>query len=520
MNAILEILGGWTSRKGLLMGRQYFLVTALLMATVSLPSHAVTVDEARAKALKWLVQTQKGDGSFSGLQGLDTQATAASVEAMIAGGMSKSPQYGRALSWLANAPGASVDSRAWQAMALASAGRDATTIAGTLRDDRNISVAKAGSISTGNTALWGPFPGYAASLPDSALAYGAIRSAGVSYSGDTTELTVTVLCQTLNAQLTTAPWSGSWPYALPENGQPTHTLNGSLSATALTLFELKKQRQANRFLSGSACSRTSPSAVDTGITNAKTWLLAQANSDGAFAERSPQTGALEAPSPLSTALAMRALAPFAAEGDATASTAVTKAQTWLATQQNSDGSWRGDPFVTARVLAALPVASGAQIADVDNDGVPNVVEQLLGTQTAVADAQNSLNTNGNAQAGFTASSFSVVATMGQPFNYSLTPSAGTAPFSFSKTDGVLPPGLALASNGTVSGTPSSAGSYAFDFQITDALGLTSLLIGRIDVTQQVASGNNSNGDSDAPLPAWALFVLGGVLLTTIRRKSA
>lgn len=497
------------------MDRQYFLVTTLLMAVVSLPSHAVTVDEARAKALKWLVQTQKGDGSFSGPQGLDAQATAASVEAMIAGGMSKSPQYGRALSWLANAPGASVDSRAWQAMALVAAGRDATTIAGTLRDERNTSVAKAGAVSTG-VALWGPFPGYSASLPDTALAYGAIRSAGVSYSGDTTELTVTVLCQTLNAQLAVAPWSGSWPYAFPQNGQPTHAINGSLGATALTLFELKKQRQANRFLNGSACSRTSPSAVDTSMTNAKAWLLAQANSDGAFAERSPQSGVLETPSPVATALAVRALALFAAEGDATASAAVTKAQTWLATQQNADGSWRGDPFVTARVLAALPAASGLQIADADNDGLPDVVEQQLGTQTAVADAQSSLNTNGNAQAGVTASSFSIVATLGQPFNYSLTPSSGTAPFSFTKTDGVLPPGLTLAANGTVSGTPTSVGSYAFDYEITDAAGLSTLIIGRIDVAELVASG----GNADVPIPAWALVALGGALLTAIRRKSA
>jgi hypothetical protein len=493
-------------------------VPLLFAALTTLPASgwAATVDEARAKALKWLVQTQNGDGSFSGQQGLETQATAASVEAMLAGGMSKSPQYGRALSWLANAPGASVDSRAWQAMALAAAGRDATTIAGTLRDDRNISVAKAGNISTGNTALWGPFPGYAASLPDTALAYGAIRIAGVSYSGDTTELTVTVLCQTLNAQLTTAPWSGSWPYALPQNGQPTHAINGSLSATALTLFELKKQRQANRFLNGSACSRTSPSAVDTGMTNAKAWLLSQANSDGAFAERSPQSGTLETPSPVATALAVRALALFAAEGDTTASAAVTKAQTWLASQQSTDGSWRSDPFVTARVLAAFPTASGPQIADADSDGLPDVVEQQLGTQTAVADAQSSLNTNGNAQAGVTASSFSIVATLGQPFNYSLTPNSGTAPFNFTKTDGVLPPGLSVAANGTVSGTPTSVGSYAFDYEISDAAGLSTLVIGRIDVAELVASG----GNADVPLPAWALFVLGGALLTAIRRKSA
>ncbi|OQW85830.1 MAG: hypothetical protein BWK72_20220 [Rhodoferax ferrireducens] len=498
------------------MDRQHFLASALLMAAVSLSTHAVTVSEARAKGLKWLVQTQKGDGSFSGPQGLETQATAASVEAMLAGGMNRSPQYGRALSWLANASGASVDSRAWQAMALVAAGRDATTIATVLRDDRNMSAAKAGAVLTG-VALWGPFPGFSASLPDTALALGAIRGAGVTYTNDTTELTVTVLCHTLNAQLTAAPWLGSWSHALPENGQPAHMVNGSLGATALTLFELKKQRQANRFISGSACSRTSPSAVDTAMVNAKTWLLAQANGDGAFAERAPQSGNLESPSPVATALAVRALAPFAAEGDAAASAAITKAQTWLASQQAADGSWRSDPFVTARVLAALPTASGPQLADADNDGLPDVVEQQLGTQTVVADAQDSLATDSNAVAGITASSFSVVATSGQPFNYNLTPSLGTAPFSFTKTDGVLPPGLAVAADGAISGTPINVGTYAFDYDITDAFGQSTLVIGRIEVAEAVSI---SSGDSDAPLPAWALLALGGALLTAMRRKRA
>ena len=494
-------------------------VPLLFAALTTLPASgsAATVDEARAKGLKWLVQTQKGDGSFSGLQGLDAQATAASVEAMIAGGMSKSPQYGRALSWLANAPGASVDSRAWQAMALVTAGRDATTIAGTIRDERSTSTAKAGTLTTPvNQAFWGPYPGYAASLPDTALAYGALRSAGVSYTNDTVDLTVTVLCHTLNAQLTSAPWSGSWPYALPQNGQPSHTVTGSLTATALTLFELKKQRQANRFVGGSTCSKTSPSAIDSAMLLAKTWLIAQANPDGGFAERAPQTGTLEVSSPMASALAIRALTLFAAEGDSASTTAITNARNWLANQQNTDGSWRGDPFVTARVLVALPVGSGTQIADADNDGLPDVVEQQLGTQTAVADAQSSLNTNGNAQAGVTASSFSIVATLGQPFNYSLTPNSGTAPFNFTKTDGVLPPGLSVAANGTVSGTPTSVGSYAFDYEISDAAGLSTLVIGRIDVAELVASG----GNADVPLPAWALFVLGGALLTAIRRKSA
>lgn len=506
------------------MGHQCFrqesrLIAAVLALCVT-PIHAATIiDDARANGLKWLVQTQKGDGSFVGLQGLDTQSTAASVEAMLAGGMAKSPQYGRALSWLANAPGGSLDSRAWQTMALAAAGRDATAIAGVIRDERNTSVAKAGGITTGQTALWGPFSGYAASLPDTALGFGALRSAGIAYSNDTVDLTVTVLCQVLPAQLTPSPWAGSWPYALPQNGQPNHAVNGSLGATAMTLFELKKQRQAGRLLGGTACSKTSPAAVDTAMANAKTWLIAQANGDGGLAERSPQSGALETSSPVGTALAIRALSLFAAEGDAAATTALANARNWLVAQQNADGSWRGDPFVTARVLAALPVATGDQIADIDNDGLPDVVEQRLGSQIAVADAQGSLATNANAQAGVTATSFSAAGTLGQTFSYTLSASSGTAPFSYVRTGGALPPGLALAANGLITGTPSSAGSYAFDFEITDASAAKTLVIGRIDIAA-LASDSGGGGDSDAPIPAWALIAFGGALLAAIRRKAA
>lgn len=499
------------------MFRHRILPALLLAAATSLPTHATTVDDARAKGLKWLVQAQKGDGSFSGAQGLDTQATAGAVEAMIAGGMTRSPQFARALSWLANAPGASLDSRAWQAMALAAAGRDATGVAGAIRDERDVITAMNGSLS-GGVAVWGPFPGYTASSADTALGYGALRSAGVTYANDTNELTSTVLCKTLGAQLTASPWVGAWPYALPQTYQPGANATGSLLATALTLYELKKERQANRFLSGSACSRTSPSAIDTAMTAAKTWLIAQANTDGGFAERSAQGGALEASNPLATALAIRALTLFAAEGDSAATTAVNNARNWLAGQQAMDGSWRGDPFVTARVLSALPTAAGVQIADADGDGLPDVVEQLLGTQTATADSQNALANNAAATSGITAPAFAVSGTVGQAFAYALTASGGTGPYTFGLVNGALPPGLTLAVDGQITGTPTGSGSYAFDYQATDSLGTKTSVIGRIDIAEAVAAGGD--GDGDVPIPGWALIALAASMIVAIRRNPA
>ena len=50
------------------MNHQQIAFTLLLALTLASPAQA-TVDDARAKGIKWLVQTQKGDGSFVGLQG-------------------------------------------------------------------------------------------------------------------------------------------------------------------------------------------------------------------------------------------------------------------------------------------------------------------------------------------------------------------------------------------------------------------------------------------------------------------
>jgi hypothetical protein len=493
---------------------QQIAFTLLLALTVASPAQA-NVDDARAKGIKWLAQTQKGDGSFVGLQGLEVQSTSAAVEAMLAAGVTRSPQYARALAWLANAPGGSLDSRAWQAAVLAAAGRDATSIASGIRDERNTIVATAGEL-LGGIVTWGSYPGYGANMIDTALGYGALRSAGVSYSGDISDLKITVLCSILPTQLAGSPWAGSWPHALPQNGQPVHSSAGSLSSTAFMLYELKRQMQAGRISAGgTTCNaNTSPASINTAMTSAKTWLIAQANGDGGFAERDPQNGNLEASAPVTTAMAIRALALFAAEGDAASNTAITNARTWLDTQQNADGSWRGDPFVTARVVTALPAAAGAQLTDSDQDGLTDVVEQQLGTQVLVADAQGQLDPNANAVPGITATSFSVTATLNEAFGYTVFASGGNGPFAFARVNGALPPGLAMAANGQISGAPTALGSYAFDYEITDAASAKTLVIGRIDVSEA------SPSDGDVPLPAWALLALGAGLLGAMRRHAS
>lgn len=65
------------------------------------------------------------------------------------------------------------------------------------------------------------------------------------------------------------------------------------------------------------------------------------------------------------------------------------------------------------------------------------------------------------------------------YSQSIPLSGGASPYAVARIAGSLPPGLSLASNGTVSGTPTVVGSYSFDVRVTDAGGR--LLGARISV---------------------------------------
>jgi len=62
------------------------------------------------------------------------------------------------------------------------------------------------------------------------------------------------------------------------------------------------------------------------------------------------------------------------------------------------------------------------------------------------------------------------ATVGAAYSTTLTSTGGTAPYSYSATG--LPAGVTLAANGTLSGTPTTAGSYTVTVTTTDANGAT------------------------------------------------
>ena len=59
-------------------------------------------------------------------------------------------------------------------------------------------------------------------------------------------------------------------------------------------------------------------------------------------------------------------------------------------------------------------------------------------------------------------------TVGASYSQSLQASGGTAPYTWSITSGKLPAGLSLASNGAISGTPTTSGSATFTTTVTDS----------------------------------------------------
>ena len=59
------------------------------------------------------------------------------------------------------------------------------------------------------------------------------------------------------------------------------------------------------------------------------------------------------------------------------------------------------------------------------------------------------------------------ATVSAAYTAAFTAQGSFPPFGFAHTNGVLPPGLVLAANGTLSGTPTTAGDYTFTITVTD-----------------------------------------------------
>ncbi|MBM4146350.1 MAG: hypothetical protein FJ240_08775, partial [Nitrospira sp.] len=82
-------------------------------------------------------------------------------------------------------------------------------------------------------------------------------------------------------------------------------------------------------------------------------------------------------------------------------------------------------------------------------------------------------------------------TVGQAYSYQLQTSGGQIPITFSFVSGLFPPGLNLGSTGSISGIPTSSGTYSFTASATDSCA----------VGVQIVQGNFSIAVNPAPCPA-------------------
>jgi hypothetical protein len=161
---------------------------------------------------------------------------------------------------------------------------------------------------------------------------------------------------------------------------------------------------------------------------------------------------------------------------------------------------RGDTITGAGTDIGVAVASNSTGAIIDRNQIgrtaPDVQDNFGfgvevdpgSTATVTCNTFSGWNSNFDPTGVVTSQPLCVTSTsvpdgvVGTPYSTAVSAVGGTPPYSWSLVSGSLPPGLALSSTGTISGTPTVAGSFTFTLKVTDSTGASATQALTITIT--------------------------------------
>ena len=137
-----------------------------------------------------------------------------------------------------------------------------------------------------------------------------------------------------------------------------------------------------------------------------------------------------------------------------------------------NGSARSTTFMAGNLLTAAISASDVAMAGTVSVSVRDTHTGNTTNSVTFAVTSNSTQSGGSSTSSPT--SLQIVTNslasgmVGAAYSATLTASGGTSPYSWTLASGTLPAGLTMSTAGAISGQPTTAGTYAFSAQVTDA----------------------------------------------------
>ncbi len=199
------------------------------------------------------------------------------------------------------------------------------------------------------------------------------------------------------------------------------------------------------------------------------WLLANQNNDGGFGNGKSNI--------FETAVVLDVLHLWTIENYSFSSavkTAIANAENYLINAQLENGSWQNSELLTGAALKALrkviitypysyPEPDRA-LADSDSDGIPDRVEELLGTDPQIANVD--IDIQGKSQS-YPPATWLWEAEMGYQTTFVLPAFASESDITWKLISGKLPEGMKLVNN-TISGSSNKRGKYQATVLAVDA----------------------------------------------------